>query len=92
MEGFLCLIYYACPCESESPDSGARAGVSPAQRPGHAGVNVETRVETQVEVKVPTPFPGGQRRSEEEPPNLMPLLPPRTRPAQSKEMAIVSTS
>lgn len=32
MEGFLCLIYYARPCESESPDTGPRAGVSPRKQ------------------------------------------------------------
>lgn len=32
MEGFLCLIYYARPCESQSPDTGARAGASPRKQ------------------------------------------------------------
>ena len=53
MEGFLHLIYYTRPCESESPDSGARAGVSPTRRPSHAGTNAEIQAGTRVEVKAP---------------------------------------
>lgn len=91
MEGFLRLISDARPCESESPDSGAKAGVSPTQRPAPAGANVEILAETQVEVRVPTPPPGGQSRRGEEPPNQMPPFPQPTCPGLPKGMATVST-
>ena len=60
MEGFLHLIYYARPCESESPDSGARAGVSPTRGPSHTGANAEIHVGTQVDVKAPHILPGAR--------------------------------
>lgn len=59
MEGFLCLTYYTRPCESESPDTRARAGVSPVQRPAQAEANVEIQGQTQVEVRTPH-LPCGQ--------------------------------